>query len=91
MSPQVHFPLETFPAQVAAERFEACVLSAVRDEVGALTEGLPAYLALVRLLTCNINKKTRQLRHVRRGKYTVYLSVSTVSLTCVDESVFFHI
>lgn len=49
--PQIHFPLESFAAEVAAERFEACVLAAVRDEVGALTEGLPAYLALVRFLT----------------------------------------
>lgn len=49
--PQIHFPLESLDAEVAAERFIARVLAAVRDEVGALTEGLPAYLALVRFLT----------------------------------------
>lgn len=52
VSPQVHLPLEAFSAEVTAERFEARVLSAVRDEIGALTEGLSAHLALVRLLTC---------------------------------------
>lgn len=51
VSPQVHFPLEALPTQVAAERLEACVFPAVRDQVGALAEGLPAHLALVRLLT----------------------------------------
>lgn len=50
--PQVHFPLETLPAQVAAERFESRVFPAVRDQVGALTEGLPTHLTFVRLLTC---------------------------------------
>ncbi|KAI3375126.1 hypothetical protein L3Q82_021640 [Scortum barcoo] len=53
----VHFPLETFPTEVTAERFEACVLPAVRDEVGALTEGLPAHLTLVRLLTCGSDER----------------------------------
>lgn len=51
VSPQIHFPLEAFPTQVTAERFEPGVFPAVRNEVGALAEGLPAHLALVRLLT----------------------------------------
>lgn len=51
VSPEVHFSLEALPAQVAAERLEACVFSAVCDQVGALAEGLPTHLALVRLLT----------------------------------------
>lgn len=55
VSPQVHFPLEALPAEITAERFETCVLPAVRDEVGALAEGLPAHLALVRLLPCSGN------------------------------------
>lgn len=63
VSPQVHFPLEAFPAQVAAEGFESRVFPAVRDEVGALTEGLPAHLTLVRLLACSGNVTT-QLRKV---------------------------
>lgn len=49
--PQVHLPLETFGAQVAGERLVAGVFPAVRDEVGALAERLPAHLTLVRLLT----------------------------------------
>ena len=53
VSPQVHFPLEAFPAQVTAERFEARVFPAVRNQVGALAESLPANLALVRLLSCS--------------------------------------
>lgn len=49
--PQVHFPLEALPTQVAAEGLEACVLAAVGDEVGALAEGFATHLALVGLLT----------------------------------------
>lgn len=56
VSPQIHLPLEAFSAEVTAERFEARVFPAVRDEIGALTEGLPAHLTLVRLLTCSGNK-----------------------------------
>lgn len=36
------------------------MFSAVRDEVGALAEGLPAHLALVRLLACG--KKREKFR-----------------------------
>lgn len=49
---QVHFALEALGTDVASERFEARVLPAVGDEVGALAERLAAHLALVRLLTC---------------------------------------
>lgn len=49
--PQVHFPLETFAAEVAAEWFVAGVFPAVCDEVGALAERFPTHLALVWLLT----------------------------------------
>lgn len=52
VSPQVHLPLETFPTQVTAEGFEARVLPAVSDQVGALTERLPTHLTFVWLLTC---------------------------------------
>lgn len=51
VSPQVHLPLETFPAEVTAEGLEARVLPAVCDQVGALTERLPTHLTLVWLLT----------------------------------------
>lgn len=61
--PQVHFPLEAFPAEVTAERFEARVFPAMRDEVGALTEGLPAHLALVRLLPCG----RKEITECQRG------------------------
>lgn len=59
--PQIHFPLETFPAEVTAEGLEARVFPAVRDEVGALTEGLPAHLAFVRLLTCKQGQNGKML------------------------------
>lgn len=57
VSPQVHFPLEALSAQVAAERFEARVFPAVCDQVGALAEGLPAHLTLVRLLALRDKSK----------------------------------
>ena len=63
VSPQVHFPLEPFAALIAAEGLEARVFAAVRDEVGALAEGLAAHLALVGLLPCKdpqIKTSTRQ-------------------------------
>lgn len=81
VSPQVHFSLETFPAEVTAERFESRVFPAVCDEIGALTEGLPAHLALVRLLTCSRNKMTQlemlalhALRTVRRSRVARFVS-----------------
>lgn len=94
VSPQVHFSLETFPAQVAAERFEASVFSAVRNEVRTLTEGLPAHLALVGLLTCNINnKQVSQLSFLRvtHGETFKRCIYQFLPLTCVNESVFFHV
>lgn len=57
--PQVHFALEAFAARVAAERFEAGVFPAVRDEVGALAERFAAHLAFVRLFSWKISIKTR--------------------------------
>lgn len=57
VSPEVYFSLEAFPTQVAAERLEARVFPAVCDQVGALAEGLPAHLALVRLLTLGGQKR----------------------------------
>ena len=71
VSPQVHLPLETFPAEVAAERFVSGVFPAVCDEVGALTEGLPAHLTLVRLLTCSSGEST-QLWVTAFGTFTHY-------------------
>lgn len=62
VSPQVHFPLKAFPAEVTAKRFEARVLPAVRDEIGALAEGLPAHLTLVRLLPCSSSETVRSTR-----------------------------
>lgn len=65
VSPQVNFSLETLATQVTAERLESRVFPAVRDEVGALAEGLPAHLALVRLLTCGKSEKS----FVRNGQF----------------------
>lgn len=50
--PEIHLPLETLATQVTAKGLEACMLAAVRDEVGALAECLATHLALVGLLTC---------------------------------------
>ena len=95
--PQVHFPLEAFPAEVTAERFEARVFPAVRDEVGALAEGLPAHLALVRLLTCGRNEITEceWISHFyafyARFYCIIFYFFCTLCLTCVDERVFLHV
>ena len=56
MAAEVHFPLEGPAAVGTGKRFEPRVLTAVRDEVGALAERLPALLALVWLLSCNRRK-----------------------------------
>lgn len=93
--PQVHFPLEAFPAEVTAERFEARVFPAMRDEVGALTEGLPAHLALVRLLPCG----RKEITECQRGAIFThggaldffFFFFCTLCLTCVDERVFLHV
>lgn len=57
VSPQIHLSLETFAAEVAAERFVSGVFPAVRNEVGALAERLPAHLAFVWLFTWKKKKK----------------------------------
>lgn len=49
---QIHFALEALGTNVTSERFEARVLPAVGDEVGALAERFAAHLALVWLFTC---------------------------------------
>lgn len=94
VSPQVHFPLEAFPAEVTAKRFEARVLPAVRDEIRALAEGLPAHLTLVRLLTCSRSETVRSAlrRFTRSDTKAVRFEADPVrSLTCVDERVFLHV
>lgn len=53
VSAKVHFPLESFLTETAGEGLVAGVLPHVGDEVGGLTERLPAHYALVGLLTCN--------------------------------------
>lgn len=50
--PQIHLSLEGATAQLACKRLEAGMLAGVGDQVGALTEGLAAHLAFVRLLAC---------------------------------------
>lgn len=55
---QIHFALEALGTNVASERFEARVLPAVGDEVGALAERFAAHLALVRLFTCRSEHKS---------------------------------
>lgn len=95
--PQVYFPLEAFPAEVTAERFEARVFPAVCDEVRALTEGLPAHLALVRLLPCGRKRDHRMSARShfyarwRVGLFFCLFVFCTLCLTCVDERVFLHV
>lgn len=103
VSSQVHFSLETLPAEVTAERLKSRVFPAVRDEVGALAEGLPAHLALVRLLTCG--KKREKFRwkwpfFTHDAQLLVLFKFTDVILvlypppsppTCVDESVLLHV
>lgn len=49
---KVHLPLEALGTDVTAEGLEACMLAAVRDQVGALAEGFATHLALVRFFSC---------------------------------------
>lgn len=62
VSAEVDFALEAFGADVASERFEARVLPAVGDQVGALAERFTAHLAFMRLLT-RVN--VRVFLHIR--------------------------
>ena len=71
--PQVHFPLEAFAAQVAAERFVSGVFPAVRDEVGALAERFPAHLTFVWLLTW----KTQMRKYFFLGLVTCHRTSAT--------------
>lgn len=48
---QIHLTLEAFGTNVASKRFEACVLPAVGDQVGALAERFTTHLAFVGLFT----------------------------------------
>ena len=50
---KVDFPLESLLAEAAGEGFVSSVLPHVGNEVGGLTERLPAHHTLVGLLTCN--------------------------------------
>lgn len=60
---QVHLPLEGLVAELAGEGLVAGVLAGVRDQVGALAEGLSAHLALVRFLAC----KSGRIQYVSRA------------------------
>lgn len=51
MTTQIHFALERLIAEATSEGFVARVLTHVRDQVGALAEGLQADGAFVGLLT----------------------------------------
>lgn len=57
MTSQINLTLERLIAETTAEGFVPSVLAHVRDQVGALTEGLQADGALVRFLTWRENKK----------------------------------
>ena len=55
---EIHLALEALGANVTSKRFEACVLPAVGDQVGALAERFAAHLAFVGFFTCEIKTKT---------------------------------
>lgn len=50
---KIDLPLERLVAEAALERFVACVLAHVRDQIAALGERLAADHAFVRLLAWN--------------------------------------
>jgi len=56
MTSQIHLALEGLIAEVATEGFIPRVLPHMRDQVGALAEGLQAHGALVWLLAWNRRK-----------------------------------
>lgn len=62
VSAKVYFPLESFLAEAAGEGFVSGVLPHVGDEVGGLTERLPAHHTLVGLLTCNKTQRSLETR-----------------------------
>lgn len=69
---EIHLPLEALGAYVTSKRFEARVLPAVGDQVGALAERFAAHLAFVGLFTFEIKTKTAMnlyneiLHHLRK-------------------------
>lgn len=60
--------MEALGTELAAEGFEAGVLAAVGDEVGALAEGFPTHLAFVGLLSCRAKKMVRKISEGRKKK-----------------------
>lgn len=58
--PEIHLPLEALGADVTAERFEAGVLPAVGDQVGALAERFATHLAFVGLFAYEKKKATHE-------------------------------
>ena len=65
MSLQIHFSLERSVAFRAHERFVACVLSSMRDQVARLAECFPTHCALVGLFTCETKFKLIQKYIIR--------------------------
>lgn len=98
VSPEVHFSLEALPTQVAAEGLEARVFPAVCDQVGALAEGLPAHLALVRLLSLDDKSEEVCLDWITyieiSSDFNVFFSLPCsfeMIPTCVNEGVLLHV
>lgn len=60
---KIDFPLERLVAEAALERFVACVLAHVRDQIAALGERLAADHAFVRFLAWN-----KKFLNVRKRK-----------------------
>lgn len=71
--------MEALGTELAAEGFEAGVLAAVGDEVGALAEGFPTHLAFVGLLSCRAKKMVRKISEGRKKNKTQCLPMSVLS------------
>lgn len=73
MSPQVDLALEGLVTESAGKRLVAGVLAHVGDQIGRLAEGFAAHDALVRLLTCNNRRPSRERKKETKNGTVLFL------------------
>ena len=73
VSPQVDLALEGLVTESAGERLVAGVLAHVGDQIGRLAEGFAAHDALVRLLTCNNRRPSRERKKQTKNGTILFL------------------
>ena len=73
VSPQVDLALEGLVTESAGERLVAGVLAHVGDQIGRLAEGFAAHDALVRLLTCNNRRPSRERKKKTKNGTILFL------------------